>query len=96
MGHRKGRRAVVIGLCALLLVSAQQLGTAPALHAIDAYRAHISPHLRGVVECRFEPTCSYYGRESIRKYGLVVGGIRTAWRIARCGPWTPLHTYDPP
>jgi putative membrane protein insertion efficiency factor len=93
MGRGKGRGALV----ALLLVLALQLfGTQPALFAIDEYRAQISPHLRGVVQCRFNPTCSYYGRESIRKYGLLIGGAKTAWRLARCGPWTPLHTLDPP
>ncbi|HEY8132882.1 MAG TPA: membrane protein insertion efficiency factor YidD [Thermoanaerobaculia bacterium] len=96
MGPGKGRRALVIAACALLLVAAQLFGTRPALFAIDQYRAHISPHLRGIVQCRFEPTCSYYGRESIRKHGLLIGGAKTAWRIARCGPWTPPHTPDPP
>ena len=93
MGRGKGRGALV----ALLLVLALQLfGKQPALFAIDEYRAHISPHLRGVVECRFTPTCSYYGRESIRKYGVLIGGAKAAWRIARCNPLTPLGTSDPP
>jgi uncharacterized protein len=71
-------------------------GARAALAAIDQYRAHVSPHLRGVVACRFTPTCSAYGRESIRKYGLAVGGWRTASRIARCNPWTKAGTVDPP
>ena len=92
-----GRGKVRGTLLALgLLLVLQLFGKQPALYAIDAYRAHVSPHLRGIVECRFTPTCSYYGRESIRKYGLLIGGAKTAWRIARCGPWTPLHTQDPP
>lgn len=67
-----------------------------AIFAIDRYRAGVSPHLRGIVQCRFTPTCSWYGHESIRKYGLARGGLRTVWRIARCGPWTPPGTNDPP
>jgi uncharacterized protein len=67
-----------------------------AITAIDGYRAHISPHLRGVVKCRFTPTCSAYGRESVRKYGFLIGSWRTAKRIARCGPWTPAGTVDRP
>lgn len=67
-----------------------------AIAAIDEYRAHVSPHLRGVVVCRFTPTCSAYGREAIRKYGFGVGGWRTAKRIARCGPWTKMGTVDDP
>ena len=71
-------------------------GTRAALAAIGQYRAHISPHLRGVIVCRFTPTCSAYGQESIRKYGLAKGGAKTVWRIARCGPWTEMGTVDLP
>ena len=91
MGRRK-----IIGVVALLVIALQLFGTRPALFAIDQYRAYVSPHLRGVVQCRFTPTYSWYGNESIRNHGLVVGGVKTAWRIARCGPWTKLGTIDPP
>jgi putative component of membrane protein insertase Oxa1/YidC/SpoIIIJ protein YidD len=94
MGRGKGRRALLI--VGALLVAAQLFGARPAIFAIDQYRAHISPHLRGFITCRFEPSCSYYGRESIRKHGLLIGGAKTAWRLARCGPWTAPHTPDPP
>ena len=94
MGSGKGRRAIVIA--SLVLVVIQLFGARPAIFAIDQYRAHVSPHLAGVVECRFVPTCSYYARESIRKHGVFIGGAKAAWRIARCGPWTPPHTPDPP
>ena len=67
-----------------------------ALLLIDEYRAHVSPHLRGRVVCRFKPSCSAYGREAIAKYGFAKGSLKTAWRIARCGPWTPLGTRDLP
>jgi hypothetical protein len=67
-----------------------------ALAAIDGYRAHVSPHLRGYVQCRFTPTCSEYGREAIRKHGFLAGSFRAAWRVARCGPWTKLGTVDRP
>jgi len=80
----------------LLVPPAQALDARAAVTLINQYRAHISPHLRGAVVCRFDPTCSLYGRESIARSGLLIGGLRTARRIARCGPWTPVHTYDPP
>ncbi|MFA5926706.1 MAG: membrane protein insertion efficiency factor YidD [Patescibacteria group bacterium] len=38
--------------------------------------------------CRFAPHCSQYGIEAIEKYGVVVGGAKTAWRIVRCNPWS--------
>lgn len=37
--------------------------------------------------CRFYPTCSQYGLESIQKYGIIKGGIKTIWRVIRCNPW---------
>ena len=67
-----------------------------AIFAIDEYRAHVSQRIRPFVRCRFKPTCSFYGRESIRKYGFLRGSLRTAYRLARCGPWTKPGTVDPP
>ena len=96
MGQGKSRRTWLITAALLLLLAASPVGTHAALFAIERYQAHVSPHLRGVVECRFTPTCSHYGHDAIAKYGLLVGGAKTTWRIARCGPWTKLGTYDPP
>ena len=60
-----------------------------ALASIDAYRATVSPFLArtGVVHCRFEPTCSEYGREAISRYGFPKGFALTAARVLRCNPW---------
>lgn len=80
----------------LLVPPARALDARAAVALINQYRAHLSPHLRGTVVCRFHPSCSLYGRESIARRGLLVGGFLTARRIARCGPWTPAQTYDPP
>lgn len=106
MGRSEGRRRslAAISLFATGLWVAHDLLVPPkyaidarlALLAIDGYRANVSPHLHGIVECRFTPTCSWYGHESIRKLGFLRGGVRTIVRIARCGPWTPLGTSDPP
>jgi uncharacterized protein len=38
--------------------------------------------------CRFHPSCSHYAVEAIESYGLIRGGARAFWRVARCGPWT--------
>jgi hypothetical protein len=45
--------------------------------------------------CRFQPSCSTYFIESVRKYGALRGGCRGIWRICRCNPWNP-GGYDPP
>jgi putative membrane protein insertion efficiency factor len=60
-----------------------------AVGAIDVYRATISPALAstGIVHCRFQPTCSAYGREAIQRYGSPRGFALATGRILRCHPW---------
>ena len=38
--------------------------------------------------CKFRPSCSEYTYRAIEKYGLIKGGIKGAWRILRCNPWS--------
>jgi len=38
--------------------------------------------------CKFYPTCSEYGKQSIKKYGLIRGVVKSCWRILRCNPWS--------
>jgi putative membrane protein insertion efficiency factor len=44
---------------------------------------------------RFEPSCSRYMAESIKKFGPVKGLGRGLRRVSRCHPWNP-GGYDPP
>ena len=44
--------------------------------------------------CRFYPTCSRYGYEAIRKYGVLKGSAMAIWRVLRCNPFNP-GGYDP-
>ncbi|XNZ00076.1 membrane protein insertion efficiency factor YidD [Micrococcus luteus] len=52
---------------------------------LKAYRLLVSP-LYGDV-CRFFPSCSAYGLESVTVHGAVKGTWLTARRLARCHPW---------
>jgi uncharacterized protein len=72
----------LLSLPGLLLIAAARI-----------YQLTLSP-LMGR-HCRFEPTCSRYFIEAVRKYGTVVGGWRGVKRICRCHPWNP-GGYDPP
>lgn len=45
--------------------------------------------------CRFQPTCSRYFIEAVRKYGAIRGAWRGVLRICRCNPFFP-GGYDPP
>ncbi len=104
MGRGKSRRTGLIALAIVTVIAIHDfavphgrgLAARGALFVIDEYRAHVSPHLRGRVTCRFQPTCSAYGRAAIAKYGFAKGSLKTAWRIARCGPWTKQGTVDRP
>ena len=63
-----------------------------ALWLIRFYQVAISPILGP--SCRFQPTCSEYGRIAIQRYGFKKGVILTAKRLAKCRPGGP-HGYDP-
>ena len=60
---------------------------------IWVYQRTLSPLLGNA--CRFEPSCSRYMVESLRKYGLFRGLARGLRRLSRCHPWDP-GGYDPP
>lgn len=44
--------------------------------------------------CRFYPSCSHYGYQSIYKYGVFRGSAMATWRVLRCNPFNP-GGYDP-
>jgi putative membrane protein insertion efficiency factor len=100
------RRGLGRVLLALLLLGvgldwtrapAQQWTARGEVAAIHLYQRTLSPVLaRGGVRCRFRPSCSHYAEAVIREDGALVGTLRAAWRLLRCGPWTPAGTVDPP
>jgi len=45
--------------------------------------------------CRYAPSCSEYGYKSIAKYGVIFGGLKTAWRVLRCNPWSKGGVDEP-
>lgn len=60
--------------------------------AIQAYRAVLRPLLIGT--CRFQPTCSEYCIEAIRRYGPIRGTWMGMRRVTRCHPFG-AGGYDP-
>jgi putative membrane protein insertion efficiency factor len=56
------------------------------LALIAAYQRWVSPGLPR--RCRYEPTCSSYAVESIRRFGAARGSLLAAWRILRCNPFS--------
>ena len=64
----------------------------PLLLAVKLYQLCISPLKPST--CRFEPTCSQYAFEALRKHGLIKGLYLSVRRVLRCHPWGG-HGYDP-
>ena len=54
---------------------------------VRLYQLTISPLLPANT-CKYHPSCSQYAIDAIRKYGLVVGSFKAAWRLLRCNPWS--------
>lgn len=70
-----------------------RLAVAIVIGAIRMYQLTLSPLLGPA--CRFEPSCSRYMVESLRKYGLFKGLVKGFYRVSRCHPFS-RGGYDPP
>ncbi len=44
--------------------------------------------------CRFQPTCSTYAIEALKKYGVIDGLWLTIKRLVKCNPWGD-QGFDP-
>ena len=38
--------------------------------------------------CKYEPSCSEYAIQAVRKHGLFKGASLAGWRLLRCNPWS--------
>ena len=56
------------------------------INIISFYQKYLS-FLLGK-NCRFEPTCSQYAKESIEIHGAFIGSYYSLIRILKCGPWS--------
>ena len=63
------------------------------LALIRLYQMLVSPILPANT-CRFYPSCSHYGYQSVYKYGVLKGSLMAGWRVLRCNPFNP-GGYDP-
>jgi putative membrane protein insertion efficiency factor len=64
----------------------------PFIFLVRVYQVAISPLTPAT--CRFEPTCSHYTVEALKKHGLFKGGWLAIKRISSCHPWGKSG-YDP-
>jgi len=59
---------------------------------VRVYQHTLGPLLP--LSCRFEPSCSHYALEAIRRHGPWRGAALAAWRVLRCNPFH-AGGYDP-
>lgn len=69
-----------------------QVLSVPLIWLIKLYQVILSPVMGR--SCRYTPTCSHYGIQALKKYGIFKGTWLTIKRISRCHPWGG-HGYDP-
>lgn len=60
---------------------------------VRAYQILLSPLLGG--QCRFEPSCSTFAGEAVRRYGWKDGSGLALQRLLRCHPWGGRGGFDP-
>lgn len=76
----------------------KKLTQALTLILLQGYRCFISPLLTTLFGpscgCRYQPTCSCYAQQAIKRFGLWSGLTLAMQRILRCHPWSSSG-YDP-
>jgi putative membrane protein insertion efficiency factor len=60
---------------------------------IGVYRRHLSPRLP--IRCPYRPSCSAYGYEAIKRYGMIQGSRIILHRLSRCSHKVVPGTRDP-
>jgi len=70
----------------------KKIATIPFIFIFRMYQWFVSPLFPA--SCRFQPTCSNYAIEALKKHGLFKGGILSFKRISKCHPWG-RSGYDP-
>jgi hypothetical protein len=62
------------------------------LQLLRGYKWAVSPLFPP--SCRYVPTCSEFAMEAVERFGVLRGGLMSAWRLLRCHPFTH-GGYDP-
>jgi putative membrane protein insertion efficiency factor len=96
IGSSLVRKAEKVGLnpaearpSGLVRFSPRRLGMA----MIGFYRRHLSARLP--IRCPYRPSCSAYGYEAIKRYGMIQGTRIILHRLSRCSHSVVPGTRDP-
>lgn len=61
------------------------VGARTLLLLIEVYRVTLAPLIGGF--CRYQPSCSAYAEEAIRRHGAAAGSRLAVRRVLRCHPF---------
>jgi putative membrane protein insertion efficiency factor len=75
-------------------ISSLSILKALALSFIRLYQLIISPQQGDV--CNFQPSCSHFAFEAIKKYGIIEGILMASDRLQRCHYWAKGKYYPSP
>ena len=91
------RRVLGLALLLALAVGAATHAQSIAIGGIHLYRHALAPiAAHAGARCRMVPSCSHYAETVIARDGLIAGGLKSARRLLKCGPWTAVGTIDHP
>jgi putative membrane protein insertion efficiency factor len=63
--------------------------------SVHGYQLAVRPLLSPYIRCRYQPTCSVYSAEAVRRWGIRQGLLLTWRRVASCQRTVALGTLDP-
>jgi uncharacterized protein len=73
----------------------RQIASRAYLAAVHGYQHYGRPLLQPYIRCRYQPTCSEYSIQAVRKWGIRHGLALTAKRLLSCTSAVPAGTLDP-
>ncbi len=72
-----------------------QVGVRLFTAAVVGYHHYLHPLTSHFIRCRYQPTCSRYAVDAVRKYGVARGLGLSFRRIRSCRGSVPMGTRDP-
>ncbi len=63
--------------------------------AVASYHHYVHPLSGRFIRCRYQPTCSRYAEQAVRKYGIAKGLVLSFRRVRSCTRAVPMGTRDP-
>jgi putative component of membrane protein insertase Oxa1/YidC/SpoIIIJ protein YidD len=86
---------LVCGILDSFRAPEDQLCARVYIGAVRRYQLTVRTHLSPYIQCRYQPTCSVYSAEAVRKWGIQRGLLLTWRRLVSCRRTVALGTLDP-